>query len=96
MGERGPEKPRFGSPCNGCGYCCAAEQCHISLEIFGAVGAPCPALEFDVINTRFYCGVLREAPYAIQPTIAFLLGIGRGCDADDPESQESEPHAIKA
>lgn len=87
MLERAPEKPRFGAPCNGCGYCCAAEQCHLSLEIFGAVGAPCPAMQFE--GGRFYCGVLRDSPPMIQPTIAFLLGIGRGCDADDPEPQ---PH----
>lgn len=80
--NRAPEKAPKGSPCNGCGYCCAAEQCLISLELFGPVGAPCPAMQFA--DGRFYCGVLREAPPTVQPTIAFLLGIGHGCDADDP------------
>lgn len=87
MLERGPEKPPKGEACNGCGYCCAAEQCLLSLELFGPVGAPCPALEFDVPTRRFYCGVLRDAPHSIQPTIAFLLGAGMGCDADDPPSR---------
>lgn len=79
--EKAPEKPRFGSPCNGCGFCCAAEQCDISVQVFGAVGAPCPAMQFEA--GRFYCGVLREAPAIVQPLIAYALGIGRGCDADD-------------
>ena len=85
MLERAPEKPRKGERCNGCGYCCAAEQCLISLELFGKVGAPCPAMQFE--GGRFYCGVLREAPPSLQPTIAFLLGAGMGCDADDPDGR---------
>lgn len=82
MQERAPEKPRYGSPCNGCGFCCAAEQCKLSVAVFGEVGAPCPGMQFE--SGRFFCGVLREAPADIQPLIAFTLGIGAGCDSDDP------------
>lgn len=86
--ETAPEKPAFGSPCNGCGFCCAAEQCEISLQVFGDVGAPCPAMQFE--DGRFHCGVLRDAPPVVQPLIAYVLGIGRGCDADDPETSTPE------
>lgn len=87
MFERAPEKPRKGAPCNGCGYCCAAERCLLAIEALGDGPGPCPAMQFE--GARFYCGLLREAPGPLQPTIAFLLGIGHGCDADDP-SLESQ------
>ncbi len=46
---RAPEKPAFGSPCNGCGFCCAAEPCGVARQFVpGATeGAPCPAMEFE-------------------------------------------------
>lgn len=77
-------KPKFGERCNGCGYCCLNEQCLISRELFGKEPGPCRALQFE--GGRYYCGVVREAPAELQPTIAFLLGLGMGCDADNPIS----------
>lgn len=92
-GARLPIKPALGQPCNGCGYCCAAEPCGIAREFIGAddVG-PCPALEWD--GARFGCGmILRPGHYLGAPawadaeigaTVAEALGAGRGCDADGP------------
>lgn len=94
--ERGPEKPAFGSPCNGCGYCCAAEPCGIAQEYLdcGTEG-PCPALMFG--EGRFWCGMVLqptrflflppdpEADALLGSMIAQTLGAGRGCDADDFE-----------
>lgn len=90
--ERAPDKPAFGSPCNGCGLCCAAEPCAIAREFIGAAeDAPCPAMEFEA--GRFWCGMIRRPghylgapPWAdaeIGATIARALGAGRGCCADD-------------
>jgi hypothetical protein len=78
----GPEKPRWGEPCNGCGFCCAAEVCAIGLAIFGKQ-QPAPALEFD--GGRFWCGAVRMAERdGCGPLYRMVLGIGMGCDSKDP------------
>ena len=47
-GQRPPVKPAKGEACNGCGYCCAEEPCHLAVEYIGAgTERPCPALEFE-------------------------------------------------
>ena len=85
-----PEKPEFGSPCNGCGFCCAAEPCGIAQEFLGAMDGPCPAMQFD--EGRFWCGLVRtpgrylgtkpEFDALISRTVVQALGVGRGCDSD--------------
>ncbi len=71
-----PEKPEEGAPCNGCGFCCAADPCGL-------------AVEFDA--GRFWCGLVRN-PSSYLDTPAFgnhmlgaifaqALGVGRGCDS---------------
>lgn len=56
-GTRLPVKPPTGSPCNGCGYCCASEPCGIAREFIGAgEEGPCPALEHE--GGRFVCGMI--------------------------------------
>lgn len=80
-------KPRFGSPCNGCGLCCRSEVCGVGLAAFGqSQPAPCPAL---VVNDgRYWCGlVLMEQDSGASPLFAQTLAIGRGCDSDDEESE---------
>lgn len=102
MGEadRAPEKAPHGSPCNGCGYCCAAEPCEIAVEMLGATAGPCPAMEFDA--GRFWCGLIRHpsrhmglptdfADEVLGRIIAAALGAGRGCDADDFDVIERLP-----
>ena len=79
---RAPEKPAYGTPCNGCGLCCAVEVCAIGKIAFGEVPAPCPGMLFD--EGRFHCKlVLVERLSGMAPRIATALGIGKGCDADD-------------
>jgi len=93
--ERGPPKPPSGQACNGCGYCCGAEPCRLALEyISPEIAGPCPALEFE--GGRFHCGMVRRpgwymslpndwADELLGPLFARLLGVGRGCDAEDSD-----------
>lgn len=80
------EKPAYGAPCNGCGYCCQQEVCAIGLVAFGpATPAPCPALHFE--HGRNWCKLVLAEAFLNQqgqcePVFATALGIGRGCDAE--------------
>ena len=90
--EVAPEKPEEGAPCNGCGFCCAAEPCGLAVEFLGATAGPCPAMEFDA--GRFWCGLVRnpssylDMPAFGDPVVGAIfaraVGIGRGCDSDAP------------
>ena len=96
QGQRLPRKPVCGSPCNGCGYCCAEEPCAIAREHIPnhpGEGA-CVALERE--GDRFVCRMIRRpSPYMQLPNdwadaylgaqFAEALGAGKGCDADDPD-----------
>jgi hypothetical protein len=41
--QRSVVYPGLGNACNGCGLCCLAEQCDVSLDLFGTQEV-CPAL----------------------------------------------------
>lgn len=89
-------KPAFGSPCNGAGYCCAEEPCAIAREHIPShpgEGA-CVALERE--GDRFVCSMIRRPGHYMQlpndgadahlgALFAKALGVGKGCDADDPD-----------
>lgn len=91
MHASAPEKPAYGSPCNGCGLCCIAEQCPVSEQIFGPRDL-CPAL--TRYGNAYGCGVIAEPARFFRPTgrealdrvipeaIAYLLGAGHGCDSE--------------
>lgn len=76
--SRAPGKPKKGQPCNGCGYCCAAELCAIGKQIFvnggkliegdddEPVPGPCPAMEF--VGGKFICGIYSN-PMAYMPNL---------------------------
>ncbi|KQQ39146.1 hypothetical protein ASF58_22915 [Methylobacterium sp. Leaf125] len=94
-GQRLPVKPAFGSPCNGCGYCCAEEPCAIARENIPdhPEEGPCLALEHE--GGRFVCGMIRRPGHYMRlpndwadghlgGLFAQALGAGRGCDAGDP------------
>lgn len=51
-------KPRFGAPCNGCGYCCTMEPCQLAQEFLKCVTGPCVALEIQ--GDRTGCGLVRN------------------------------------
>jgi len=94
-------KPLYGDPCNGCGVCCIAEQCCISLAIFGEAEI-CPALE--QAGRSMACGLVRNtADYVpeigawggktLTETFALMVGAGAGCDgtmSDADVAREAE------
>jgi hypothetical protein len=65
-----PAKPPEGEPCNGCGYCCDQQPCQIAEEVFGEdVAAPCPALEYEAAERRYYCGLVRRVSHYVAPAL---------------------------
>jgi hypothetical protein len=52
------QKPRFGEPCNGCGYCCTMQPCALAEEFLKCTTGPCVALERD--GDRTGCGLVRN------------------------------------
>jgi hypothetical protein len=87
-----PEKPPYGSPCNGCGGCCEDRLCVVGVQLFGRDSVPCPALDFNADATSA-CG-LTKFPQKYCPTLTrlhgatetrkaarILIGAGIGCDA---------------
>jgi hypothetical protein len=56
--EQAPAKPTLGAPCNGCGVCCAAEPCPVSLALLWPHTAPCKALQWHEENKHYRCGMV--------------------------------------
>jgi hypothetical protein len=104
-------KPRYGQPCNGCGYCCIEQPCALAVEMLKCATGPCIALESD--GTRTYCGFVRrplaylwqvsapgrtlppdegatpsQAEAELSSRLAAALGLGMGCDAEDPAERQ--------
>lgn len=52
------DKPNFGEPCNGCGYCCTVEPCKLAQEFLHCTEGPCVALEAR--DGRTVCGLVRN------------------------------------
>ena len=100
------DKPKWGSPCNGCGMCCKAIPCILARDLLAAFEGPCPALEFD--EGRYWCGLIRnptqhiyglkDKPWADGPIRAMVLetgAFGKGCDSDAPPLDPTPPPATK-
>mgnify|MGYP001566942021 CR=1 FL=1 len=79
-----PNKPKFASPCNGCGLCCAKEICEVGAIAFPGAQAPCPALKINSERTQTYCELVAIEIFAgLEPIIQNGLGIGAGCTMND-------------
>jgi len=61
------------SACCGCGYCCMAARCCLSLFTYDTASAVCPALIFK--EGRFWCQLAED------PQIKEQLYIGAGCSS---------------
>lgn len=88
-----PPKPKHGSPCNGCGLCCALEVCNAGEIAYQTTTAPCPGLKIAPDGKRTYCElVVTEITHKMPPILQNLLGIGHGCSmSDDYERFKLEP-----
>lgn len=84
-------KPRYGSPCNGCGACCMATLCNLAQFVFRQppVGR-CPALTRKEDGT-YGCGLVEKSKSPRREAALMLIGAGDGCDArfnGEPRDEE--------
>ena len=83
-------KPSFGTPCNGCGRCCAEEICRAGEIAFPAAVAPCPGLQIAPCGTRTYCQLVAiEIFHKLEPILQTALGIGVGCTMEEEPNGSS-------
>jgi hypothetical protein len=75
-------KPVYGSPCNGCGLCCALELCTVAAFKHPADKPPCRYLVYQ--ENRSVCALVKtEIENNMEPLLQKLLGIGNGCFMQD-------------
>ncbi len=85
-----PPKPGTGSPCNGCGVCCAAAPCPLGIWLSRRRQGACVALSWSDEGSRYVCGALTEPlhwlPWLPAGTGAALarrwIAAAKGCDSD--------------
>lgn len=85
-----PAKPAAGTPCNGCGVCCAAEPCPLGVLLTRRRHGACAALEWHEAEARYRCGALASPtrwlpalPAAWARALARRwIAAGVGCDAE--------------
>jgi hypothetical protein len=62
---KSPEKSSFGTPCNGCGVCCAASPCPVAVVFLFQIKGKCRALLWQ--DGRYVCGM------AVSPDLYVML-----------------------
>ena len=62
--------------CIGCGYCCRAAQCGLSVRVYGHVEI-CPALVYH--DERYWCSLVERARGPLKDDLVSELAIGAGC-----------------
>lgn len=85
-----PAKPPTGSPCNGCGLCCAAEPCPLGMWVSRRIRGRCAALRWQADAGQYRCGVLTEPTRHLpwlparwaQALVRRWIAAQQGCDAD--------------
>jgi hypothetical protein len=87
-----PDKPAWGSTCNGCGVCCLAEPCPAGRVFTLRWRGACRLLTWDSSERRYRCGLMAAGSIrAVRP--AWLarwierrarrwIAAGSGCDSD--------------
>lgn len=105
--EEAPDRPAYGSPCNGCGVCCKQEPCPLAVRVLRVSyeSGRCPALEHA--DGAYRCGlVANPAKYAkaramvkgkkaLSDGAAVLIGAGFGCDYRTSRGEETDEIAAR-
>jgi len=84
--------PEPGTPCNGCGVCCASEPCPLGMVVSRRRHGRCRALRWDGEQRLYRCGMLGQPhrlvhwlPPALAPWLrrwsSRWIASGIGCDA---------------
>jgi len=79
--------------CTQCGKCCREELCLLGELFFETKTPPCPALIFK--EGKSWCGFVLYADsvwpgIGISEHLAYLLGIGKGCDTQPTDADVTE------
>lgn len=85
-----PPKPAVGQPCNGCGWCCAAEPCPLGALLSRRLTGACRALLWMPDESRYRCGAVvaprrfvRWLPAAwVRRAALRWIAAAQGCDAE--------------
>lgn len=85
-----PAKPATGEPCNGCGWCCAAEPCPLGALLSRRRRGACVALLWSHEERRYRCGAVSDPKQFVRWLPAAWLrraalrwiSAAKGCDAD--------------
>jgi len=88
-----PDKPVVGQPCNGCGVCCAAAPCPVSLALLPQKQQTCVALQWSDHQRRYFCGMvvspndyLTWLPASLNQAASRIfkrwIAAGQACDSD--------------
>ncbi len=68
-------KPKFGEPCNQCGWCCLTEVCPIGVVALSSKMIPCKLLHET--DGKYECALANLCTEQLNA----LLNIGMGCNA---------------
>jgi hypothetical protein len=63
--------------CVGCGYCCMQTPCSVAKRLYPGV-VECPQLIWDVLDSRYYCGLMK-LPEPLGSEYRQSLYAGAGC-----------------
>ena len=87
-----PPKPAIGTPCNGCGVCCASEPCPVGMVLSRRRHGSCVALRWEQDDMRYRCAAVSAPASVMPPGTRWLapvfarlarrwIAAGSGCDA---------------
>ncbi len=77
IAEAEKNKPRFGEPCNHCGWCCMTEVCPSGLY----AGARRYEFPCKFLTEENKCGLIENIDLTDQHFLIEFLAIGEGCDS---------------